>query len=144
MSTYYFIRHAEKDTSDPSNQDPKLSEMGEERAQKWAEVLKKVDFDLIFTSDYDRTRTTAKAVAADQEKPVAIYDPRNLNDEEFQKKTKGKTVLVVGHSNTNPRFVNLLLGEKKYEDLAEEEYGSLFIVHVSPDGTKSSEVLFIN
>lgn len=144
MTTYYFIRHAEKDMSKPGDRDPQLSEAGVTRAQKWAEILQKVDFDLIFSSDYVRTRTTAKAVAEAQQKPVSIYDPKNLNDQDFQKKTKGKTVLVVGHSNTNPMFVNLLLQEKKYSDLEEEDYGSLFIVHISPDGTRSSEVLQIN
>lgn len=144
MSTYYFIRHAEKDLSEPGNRDPKLSEEGEARAKKWAGILKEVEFDLIFSSDYDRTRSTAQAVADSQQKEVEIYDPKKLNDPEFQKKTKGKTVLVVGHSNTNPKFVNLLLKEKKYEDLSEDDYGSLFIVHLAPDGTSSSELLKIN
>lgn len=144
MSTYYFIRHAEKETGNPSNRDPKLSEAGEVRAQKWAEILEEVKFDLIYTSDFDRTRATAKAVAETQQKPVEIYDPKRLNDSEFQKKTKGKTVLVVGHSNTNPGFVNSLLGEKRYENLDEDNYGCLFIVHIAPDGTKSSEVLNFN
>ncbi|MGB7787055.1 MAG: phosphoglycerate mutase family protein [Salinimicrobium sp.] len=144
MSTYYFIRHAEKDLSDPENRDPKLSEEGIARAAKWAEILKEVKFDMIFSSNYERTRTTAKAVAESQQKKVQLYDPKKLNDPEFREKTEGKTVLVVGHSNTNPMFVNLLLQEKKYADLSEEDYGSLYIVHLAPDGTTSSELLKIN
>ncbi|MGB7842820.1 MAG: phosphoglycerate mutase family protein, partial [Salinimicrobium sp.] len=123
---------------------PKLSKAGEDRAAKWAEILKKVDFDLIFSSDFDRTLSTAKAVAGPRQKTIQLYDHKKLNDPDFQEKTKGKTVLVVGHSNTNPGFVNLLLEEKKYSDLKEEDYGSLFIVHLAPDGTKSSEILKIN
>ena len=73
-----------------------------------------------------------------------MYDASKLNDEDFQKKTKGKTVLVVGHSNTNPQFVNYILEEEKYEDIPDEESGSLFIVSVSPDGKKHSQVLYIN
>lgn len=144
MTTYYFIRHAEKDTSDPQNKDPHLTEAGLERAQRWAEVFEEVKFDVIFSSDFNRTRKTAQIIADSQEKTVEIYDPKNLNDEEFQKRSKGKTVLVVGHSNTNPHFVNLLLGEKKYKDIDEAESGSLFIVHVFPGGAKTSEVLYIN
>ena len=39
-----------------------------------------------------------------------IEDPKerafvNLNNDDFKLKTKGKTVLVVGHSNTTPQFV---------------------------------------
>ena len=144
MTTYYFIRHAEKDLSETGSRDPKLSEAGEARAAKWAEILKEVNFDLIYSSDFDRTRSTAKVVAESQKKTIHIYDHKKLNDANFKEKTRGKTVLVVGHSNTNPGFVNLLLEEKKYSDLKEEDYGSLFIVHLAPDGTKSSEILKIN
>lgn len=144
MTTYYFIRHAEKDTSDLQNKDPELTEAGIERAQNWTEVFKEVEFDVIFSSDYNRTRKTAQIVADSQEKTVEIYDPKKLNDDEFQKRAAGKTVLVVGHSNTNPNFVNLLLGEKKYLDIDEAEYGSLFIVHILPGGAKYSKVLYIN
>ncbi len=144
MTTYYFIRHAEKDTSDMQNKDPHLTKEGLERAKRWAEVFKETEFDVIFSSDFNRTRDTAQIIADSQEKTVDLYDPRNLNDEQFQKKTAGKTILVVGHSNTNPHFVNLLLGDKKYQDVDEEEYGSLFIVHVLPSGDKLSEILYIN
>lgn len=144
MTTYYFIRHAEKNSSDLQNKDPQLTKEGQERAKKWAEVFKEVPFDIIFSSDFNRTRSTAQVIADSQEKKIEMYDPKILYDSDFQKKTVGKTVLVVGHSNTNPRFVNLILGQKKYQDLDETEYGSLFIVHSFPNGEKSSEVLFIN
>ena len=144
VTTYYFIRHAEKDTSDPANKDPELTKEGVKRAENWAEVFKEVPFDIIYSSDYKRTKSTAKRVADSQKKEVQIYDARKLNDEEFQKKTKGKTVLVVGHSNSNPAFVNYILGEKKYKDIDDKESGSLFIVNVLPDGTRISNVLYIN
>lgn len=143
-TTYFFIRHAEKDDSDPQNKDPKLSAVGEQRAEKWVEYFEDVQFDIILSTNYDRTRTTASKIAASQGKEVEFYDPRNLNDAAFQKKTKGKTVLVVGHSNTNPAFVNKILGEEKYQALDEKEYGSVFMVTVSPEGEKTSEVQFIN
>ncbi len=143
-TTYYFIRHAEKDESDHQNKDPELSAAGRQRAEKWAEVLKDVQFDIILSTNYIRTRTTASKIAASQEKEVEFYDPGKLNDPYFQEKTKGKTVLVVGHSNTNPAFVNLILKEEKYQALDEKEYGSLFIVTVSPNGEKTSEVQYIN
>lgn len=141
---YYFIRHAEKDGSDPQNKDPELSAAGQQRAGQWSEFFKDVQFDMILSSDFKRTRTTASKIAASQDKEVQLYDARKLNDPDFQEKTKGKTVLVVGHSNTNPAFVNLILGEQKYQALDEEEYGSLFIVTVSPEGEKTSEVKYIN
>lgn len=143
-TTYYFIRHAEKDETNRQDRDPKLTEEGLKRTAKWAEVFKDVEFDLIFSSDTKRTRTTASAIADSREKEVNIYDPKKLYDPEFQKQTKGKTVLVVGHSNTNPAFVNLILETEKYEAFSEKEYGSLFIVSVSDGGKKTSQLLYIN
>lgn len=144
FTTYYFIRHAEKDESDPKNKDPELSAAGLERTKKWIEVFKEVQFDLIFSTNYSRTRTTASAIADSQKKKVEIYDPKMLFEPGFQKQTKGKTILVVGHSNTNPAFVNMILEEKKYRDIDEKESGSLYIVTIGPNGKKTSQVLYIN
>lgn len=141
---FYFIRHAEKDTSDPKNPDPELNQIGKSRAQKWTKIFKDMPFDLIYSSDFKRTRSTAQTIADSQQKEVQIYDARKLNDKDFQQKTKGKKVLVVGHSNTNPQFVNLILEENKYQDIPDEESGSLFIVTVFPNGGKHSQVLYIN
>lgn len=144
VTTYYFIRHAEKDTSNPTNKDPELTKEGLKRAEKWAEVFKEIPFDLIYSSDFKRTRSTAKRVADSQKKEVLTYSASRLNDPNFQKNTRGKTVLVVGHSNSNPEFVNYILEEKRYKDIDDKESGSLFIVTVLPDGTKTSQVLYIN
>lgn len=103
-----------------------------------------MNFDLIYSSDYKRTKSTAQKVADDQGKEVLLYDSSKLNDKGFQQKTKGKTVLVVGHSNSNPEFVNYIIEEERYKDIDEKEHGSLFIVTVHPDGAKTSEVLYIN
>jgi broad specificity phosphatase PhoE len=41
---------------------------------------------------------------------------------------KGKTILVVGHSNTIPALVNLLIGSAKYANLADTEYDKIWIL----------------
>lgn len=144
ITTYYFIRHAEKDTSNPGDKDPELRKEGYERAKKWVEVFKAIPFDLVYSSEFKRSMETARPTAKAKGLEVQKYDARNLYDREFREKTKGKTVLVVGHTNTNPGFVNKIIEEEKYEDLPEEESGSLFIVTVHPGGEKTSQVLYIN
>jgi len=144
ITTYYFIRHAEKDRSNPEEKDPILTEAGIKRAEKWTGIFKEVSFDLIYSSDFKRTKQTAQKIAESQNLEIQLYDPAKLNDEDFQQKTNGKIVLVIGHSNTNPRFVNSILGEEKYSDIDDKESGSLFIVGVSPEGAKTSQVLYIN
>ena len=57
--------------------------------------------------------------------------------------TKGKTVLVVGHSNTTPMFTNGLLGEKKYDLIADDNNANLYIVTVTKN-SKSSTVLVVD
>ncbi len=46
---------------------------------------------------------------------------------------RGRTVLVVGHSNTIPSIV-AALGGPRYRDLCDEEYDALFIVVIDPEG----------
>ncbi len=144
MTTYFFIRHAEKDASDPQNRDPQLSDAGVERVKKWIELFRETELDQVFSTNYLRTKNTATPIASSKDLEVEFYDPRKLNDEDFQKKTKGNTVLVVGHSNTNPHFVNAILKQGKYSDIDEAESGSLFIVTVAPSGEASSQLLYFN
>ena len=49
-STYYFIRHAEKDRSDSNNENPHLIDIGKQRAQHWNEVFKKALISLMLFS----------------------------------------------------------------------------------------------
>ncbi len=142
-TTYYFIRHAEKDRSDKTNKNPHLNEVGKTRAQHWNAILSHVTFDAVYSTDYNRTKETAQPMATKNNLEVIIYNPRNLNDKVFIKETKGKTILVVGHSNTTPMFVNAVLGDKKYEDIDDNNNGNLYIVTII-NAKISDQVLAIN
>ena len=73
-----------------------------------------------------------------------MYDPRDLDIDTFLKENKGKTVLVVGHSNTTPYVTNDLLGKQFYKEIADTNNGNLYIVNISASGERSSQLLFIN
>ncbi len=137
-TTYYLIRHAEKDQSDKSNRDPHLTDEGKKRAESWAQTFKDVKFDMVYSTNYNRTKETATPTAEAQSVDITYYDPRNMNMEEFMKQTAGKTVLIVGHSNTTPMFTNALLGEKKYESMSEDNNSGLYMVTHSKDSKTSS------
>lgn len=143
VSTYYFIRHAEKDRSNPENVDPELNQKGLGRAMHWAEILNEVDLDAVYTTDYERTRMTAAPVAIKQELTEQYYDPGKLDIEAFQLENLGKKVLVVGHSNSTPTLVNRMLGQEKYESMDDYDNGSLFIVTVV-DGKAIDQRLVFN
>lgn len=142
-TTYYLVRHAEKDVSDKTNRDPELTEIGQLRASNLVNVLNEVKFDEIYSTNYIRTRETAKPLAEANNLDITLYKPGKVDYQNFKQKTKGKTVMIVGHSNTTPFFANELLGKELYENLDESIYDNLYIVTVSND-TASSIVLKIN
>lgn len=144
MTTYYLIRHAEKDRLVAGERDPELNAEGKQRAKNWSEVLREVKFDAIYSTDYKRTMQTAQPLAELNNLEILSYDPGKLYSEKFRKATRGKTVMVVGHSNTTPHFANAILGEKKYNDIDDSENGALFIVQLQADGAVHSQVLYIN
>lgn len=144
-STFYFIRHAEKDRSDPNNRNPHLTDAGKARADRWSEVLQNISFDRVYSTEYNRTMETARPTANRHGIDViSIYDPRNLDGKAFIENNKGLTVLVVGHSNTTPLFVNAILGSNKYAQIDDNNNGNLYIVMVSAKGEVSSQLLYIN
>lgn len=138
VSTYYFIRHAEKDRSNPDNVDPELNQKGLGRAMHWAEILNEVNLDAIYTTDYERTSMTAAPAAVKQDITVQYYSPGQVDITQFKSDNLGKNVLVVGHSNTTPDFVNKMIGEEKYAPMDDRDNGSLFIVQFI--GEQSSDM----
>lgn len=128
VSTFYFIRHAEKDRTDTNNADPELNQKGLGRAMHWAEILKDIELDAIYSTDYSRTSMTAAPTSVKKDIDVQYYDPSAMDIEQFKTDNLNKAVLVVGHSNTTPDFVNKMIGEEKYALLDDSDNGSLFIV----------------
>jgi len=143
-TTYYFIRHAEKDRSDANNKNPNLIQKGLFRAAKWSYVLEHVKFNAVYSTDYNRTKQTAQPTAEKNNVEITIYNPRKLNSDEFKKNSKGKTVLVVGHSNTTPMFVNAVIGNEKYESIDDSNNANLYIVTISSAGEISDLVVVID
>ena len=143
IATYYLIRHAEKDRSDKTNRNPELTEEGLQRAENWAKHFKDLKFDAVYSTDYNRTKQTAMPTATANNVELQFYNPSDMKIEEFIKNTKGKTVLIVGHSNTTPKFANGLLGEEKYEDIADDNNANLYIVTITKNG-KTSQLSIVN
>lgn len=142
-TTYYFIRHAEKDRTDSTNRNPNLTSEGLDRAQNWSAILKDVALDAVYSTDYHRTLQTAAPTAKAHNLEVLKYDPRVLYSKDFIAATQGKTVLVVGHSNTTPAFVNAVLKQKKYENIDDSNNGNLYILTITGD-TKTVQLLHFN
>jgi len=143
ITTYYFIRHAEKLRIDKTDKNPNLNFNGYKRAEAWKDVFSNVSFDAVYSTEYNRTKLTAKPTAISKNLPILLYNPNTMYSEAFQNNTKGKTVLVVGHSNTTNVFVNKILGIEKYNEIKDNNNSNLYIVTIS-NGETSSILLKIN
>lgn len=131
ISTYYLIRHAEKVITEDRN--PDLTNVGKLRAEGWAKIFKDVAFDAIYSTDYIRTIETSKPTATKQNLELVFYHPTKIDIKQFLKDTKGKTVLIVGHSNTTPTITNKLIGSEKYDFIEDDIFGNLYIVEIIGD-----------
>ena len=143
VTTYYFIRHAEKLRIDKTDKNPNLNDDGLKRAEAWKEVFSTISFDAVYSTDYSRTKLTAKPTADSKNLPLLLYSPGNMYSDAFKNKTKGKTVLVVGHSNTTNVFANKVLGVEKYDKINDSNNSNLYIVTLI-DGKPSAILLKIN
>ena len=127
------VRHAEKSTDDPK--DPSLSEQGQARADKLAVILKDAHVTAAYTTQYKRTKLTALPAATQSGLSVEVRDATRENAntytadllKEIQKKHRGKTVLVVGHSNTVPEIVKQLTGVD-IAPIGENEFDRLYLI----------------
>ncbi len=147
-TTIILLRHAEKDTSVAGSTqmqaDPPLSKAGEMRAASLPNILKGYDMvDLVYSTNFVRTKATASPMAKKFGKEIQLYDPKDLVP--FAKQLSlliGKTVIVVGHSNTTPALVNLLIGEKTYPALEDNVYNTFWVVTIQDGKVKAKKVVY--
>ena len=129
-SEFFLIRHAEKERIDLQNKNPNLNEKGKLRALKWAEVFKNIEFDKIYSTNYHRTLETVMPISKKSKKEILIYSPSKINYGKFLSDNNNNKVLVVGHSNTIPVFVNGLIKQNFYGQINDTNNSNLYIVKI--------------
>ena len=109
-TTVILVRHAEK-AAEPAG-DPPLSAPGQARAKALLEVAREAGISAVITTQFARTRDTAEPIVDALEIPHEVVDARSPTHAQdvasAVRKHAGKTVLVVGHSNTVPKIVEAL------------------------------------
>jgi|SRR5690606_19598012 len=136
-TTYYLIRHAEKDRTNPNDQDPGLNNEGLERSQRWATYFEPINIDRIYVTGYLRTQQTVSVIASQKAITPISYNAHNLPIEKLLTETKGKNVLVVGHSNTIPKIANTLLEENRFKDMEDGDNSTLYIITLNGSDKKA-------
>ncbi len=142
-SAIYLVRHAEKQ----ADSDPELTEYGHARAKALANIMKDVSILKVYSTDTRRTRQTAQPTADQKKLSIELYDPRAFREfasaltAEFLK--SGRSILVVGHSNTTPYLATLLTGES-FPELREDQYDHLYKVVQLSDGKLEATIIKFN
>lgn len=134
-TTVILVRHAEKAPAPAS--DPLLSEAGQLRAIALADALADAGVQVVIVTPFQRTRLTAAPVAEKRglAPQVVATTPTHVADvARAVREHKGKTVLVVGHSNTIPAIVGAL-GGPKLPDLCDAQYAQLFTLVIPEQGS---------
>lgn len=136
VTTIILVRHAEK-AAEPAA-DPPLTDAGQQRARELARVLGSANVSAIYTTTFARTRQTGAPLAeALKLEPVAIQPGPTFPADMAAKLLAGhagKTVLVVGHSNTTQNVMKAL-GITDAPKIEETEFDNLFIVTLAEGHT---------
>ena len=127
-STFYLIRHAEKVRINKTDKDPALNEKGMIRALNWRDFFIDKDISKIYSTNYKRTLETVKPIEVAMGLTAILYSPSSINYKNFISSNKGEIVLVVGHSNTIPEFVNELINDQVYSQIDDLNNSNLYIV----------------
>jgi phosphohistidine phosphatase SixA len=132
VTTVYIVRHAEKDTA-ASRTDPPLSAVGQVRALALRQQLLRRNPAALFTTDTKRTRATLDPLAGALKLEPQVYDPRRGRDlaDRVLKEYAGKSVVVVGHSNTILSLIDDFGAIPPVEEIGENEYEYLFTVRTA-------------
>ena len=132
VTTIYIVRHAEKDsTSDRA--DPTLSALGQTRALALRKTLMGHHPAALFTTDTKRTRATLAPLAEALKLEPQTYDPKRGRDlaDRILKEYAGKSVVIVGHSNTVLSLIDDFGATPPVEEIGENDYEYLFTVRVA-------------
>ena len=109
-----------------------------------SDFLKDVHLNIIYSTDYLRTKSTAFPTANSKGLEIELYDAQQLKDFSQLLIDRQQDALVVGHSNTTGVLAGLLTGEdigafdldiydRVYQVVIYKNKGRLHLLHVSVD-----------
>lgn len=141
--TIYLVRHSEKEVSASMyGSDPPLTPCGEKRSESLSNFLKDVPIEVIYSTDYIRTKNTALPTAQSKGLNIQKYDGEVLEDFSKLLLRRKKNALVVGHSNTTGVLAGLLSGQeigefdldiydRIYQVVLRNKRGRLHVLHTA-------------
>ena len=128
----YLVRHAEKATTPADN--PVLTENGNKRAGDLMRKLQNKNVKRIFVTQFRRTQMTGDSMriqlGIDTVKYLAEENGNDLFTKIISHRDAGKTILIIGHSNTIPDYI-LKLGVANYPtaNIPDKEFDNIYLVY---------------
>jgi broad specificity phosphatase PhoE len=135
------VRHADKAAA-PAN-DPPLTEVGVARAAALAEFLRDAKVGAVLHTPTTRTRETARPTAelfgiTPEIIPLGPMPVVSAAVREMVAKHAGKTILVVGHSNTILPWIAALGGPTR-PDLCDHQYDGIYTLVIGGGSVRMVE-----
>lgn len=127
------FRHAPKASvqDGADRKDPPLNKRGLIIAEAFSDLADIYGISAIYSTNFKRTKDTVKPLAAKAslviDTSISPFDYTSQLEDIITNHSH-KTVVIVGHSNTVPGFINYILPEENMLDLAEDAYSDLFII----------------
>ena len=97
----------------------------------------------IYSTNYKRTLETVKPIEEAIGLTAILYSPSSIDYKNFISSNKDEIVLVVGHSNTIPDFVNELINDQVYTQIDDLNNSNLYIVNLC-DSSISHKLIKVN
>ena len=146
-TTYYVIRHAERNPGD----DPPLNDEGAARAERLADALEQAGIDEIVTTSFIRGQQTAQPLSDRTDAPIAVapFEKAATPWREFaldvaawqrEREVAGATYLMIGHSGGYNTTLLEGLGAPSSGTRA-EAYQDVVILVREPDGSVKLSIL---
>ncbi|MBK7306771.1 MAG: histidine phosphatase family protein [Chitinophagaceae bacterium] len=133
----FIVRHAEKE----SGKDPLLTAAGNARAGDLMRVLQNEGIQKIYVSQYRRTQNTGDSLRLQLKIDTVQYAADTLCDNLINAimvhSDFGKTILIIGHSNTLPQIIRKLgVTDYPYGDIPDNEFDNLFVITYKKEKAK--------
>ncbi len=129
ITTVIIVRHAEKDTLSAN---PPLTEVGEWRAVRLADMLSKSEISAVFSTNTIRTLETVNNYADEKGLNIILYDDLFDLAETIKSEYRGKKILVSAHSNTIGPLM-FALGADSALKIEDNYYSGFFVLTIGAD-----------
>jgi broad specificity phosphatase PhoE len=131
-TTLYVVRHAEKAAPVATmSSDVDLSPKGRQRALALRDSLQARTLSAIFSSQYKRTYQTLEPLAQAKNMTIVRYQAASSNAFiDSLARTKGKTFVIAGHSNTVPGMLRHIGLQPSMQEIPDSIYNLMFVVRI--------------